>query len=132
MERGKEGEKENGHDKQSELRVWPSDISVAPFGLDLELMSRWRGSLKLRIDRRWKGHTIAPPPTAPTSSPVIKQAAAHVQNIHITIQRAEREATESDALQKLETFVEIDVTYEKTQDPSPEKCACVCVFFNDS
>lgn len=102
MERGKKGEKENGHDKQSELRVWPSLISVAPFGLDLELMSRWRGSLKLRIARRLKGHTIA---ITLITSPVIKQAAAHVQNMHITIQRAQREATESDALQKLKVLL---------------------------
>lgn len=33
-------------------------ISVAPFGLDLELMSRWRGSLRLRIAHCRERHGI--------------------------------------------------------------------------
>lgn len=39
--------KESGPEKQPELRVClAKSIFVAPFGLDLELMSRWGGSLK--------------------------------------------------------------------------------------
>lgn len=123
--------KESGPDKQPELCVYvcvclAKSISVAPFGLDLELMSRWGESLKR--DTQYL--------SSPLLSPVIRRATTHIKKKTKKTRhyhsRAEREATGAPALQKLKVHLwlqkegnsssvfshQTDVTSQPTPDVS--------------